>query len=381
MKRSVLLVRLCAALLAAAAWSGCSLLKVSVSTGDPLPKEQLRIRTMTRGFYYEMTDEVARTADSIAAAAPDAATRMAAVRWKIRTTRAAVDAAMQGMPDVALADLWILCRRMDTEFALRPDSLLFGAQSGMARAAAARLDRQVGTLARRLLDAERYALMADFVAEYVAENPLPGEDTSDNTTLAWIDCLERHGLPYDAATGSIAEVLADVNDRVSARTQQLSSTLGWSGDLLGMQLRQDSLRTQVGAQLDSLERSFDRMVAVAEQLPDISERALAELRVQVEGVMASMDATVQYAFSALDMQRETIQTYVSRERQAAVEQLRASAEELVVQTMEQVPGLVGRIVLYVVLALVVLIGGPFALGFWLGGVRQRVRDRRPERPA
>ena len=34
--------------------------------------------------------------------------------------------------------------------------------------------------------------------------------------------------------------------------------------------------------------------------------------------------------------------------------------------------------LYVVLALAVLIGGPFALGFWLGGVRARAGAKRKE---
>ena len=28
-----------------------------------------------------------------------------------------------------------------------------------------------------------------------------------------------------------------------------------------------------------------------------------------------------------------------------------------------------------VVAFLVIVGGPFALGFWLGGVRQRARDR------
>ena len=43
---------------------------------------------------------------------------------------------------------------------------------------------------------------------------------------------------------------------------------------------------------------------------------------------------------------------------------------------DAVPGLVGRVLLYVVLALAVLLGGPFALGFWLGGVRQRAKLRK-----
>lgn len=47
-------MKLAAALFAAASFAGCSLLKVAVATGDPLSKEQMNVRTMTRGFYYDM---------------------------------------------------------------------------------------------------------------------------------------------------------------------------------------------------------------------------------------------------------------------------------------------------------------------------------------
>ena len=266
-----------AALFAVLALTGCSLLKVAVATGDPLSKEEMNIRTMTRGFYYDMASEVSRTADSIAAAAPDIATRVAAVRWKIRATRAGVSAAMQGIPDVALADMWILCRRMDEGFAAAPDSLLFGAQSDLARDAAARLDRRAARLARQVLAVDRYGLMERFVADYVRENPADGEMEGSNTTLAWIEFLRANGIEHAYATGSIAEVLADVNDRLSGQTQQVTNSVSWSKDIFEMRLRQDSLRLQVGAQLDSLERSFNRIVVVAEHLPEISDKVLEEL--------------------------------------------------------------------------------------------------------
>ena len=80
-------MKLAAALFAAASFAGCSLLKVAVATGDPLSKEQMNVRTMTRGFYYDMAGEVARAADSIVAAASDVNVRVAAVRWKIRWRR------------------------------------------------------------------------------------------------------------------------------------------------------------------------------------------------------------------------------------------------------------------------------------------------------
>ena len=367
------LLQAAAALCAALALTGCSLLKVAVATGDPLSKEEMNVRTMTRGFYYDMAAEVARTADSIAQAAPDVATRVAAVRWKIRATRAGVSAAMQGIPDVALADMWILCRRMNERFAAAPDSLLFGLQSDIARDAALRLDRRAGRLARQVLPDDRYALMERFVTDYVRDNPASEGDETDNTTLAWLEYLRAAGVEQDYATGSIAEVLADVNDRLSGQTQQVTNSVSWSKDIFEMRLRQDSLRLQVGAQLDSLERSFNRIVVVAEHLPEISDKVLEELNRQATQLIWTMNASVDNAFADFDRQRGELQQYVTREREALVEQLRATGDELVRTTLDAVPGLVGKILLYVVLALAVLIGGPFALGFWLGGVRAKAR--------
>ena len=366
------LLQAAAALCAALVLTGCSLLKVAVATGDPLSKEEMNVRTMTRGFYYDMAAEVARTADSIAQAAPELAVRVAAVRWKIHATRAGVSAAMQGIPDVALADLWILCRRMNEGFAQAPDSLLFGLQSDIARDAALRL-RRAGRLARQVLPDDRYALMERFVTDYVRDNPASEGDETDNTTLAWLEYLRAAGVEQDYATGSIAEVLADVNDRLSGQTQQVTNSVSWSKDIFEMRLRQDSLRLQVGAQLDSLERSFNRIVVVAEHLPEISDKVLEELNRQATQLIWTMNASVDNAFADFDRQRGELQQYVTREREALVEQLRATGDELVRTTLDAVPGLVGKILLYVVLALAVLIGGPFALGFWLGGVRAKAR--------
>lgn len=373
------LLQAAAALCAALVLTGCSLLKVAVATGDPLSKEEMNVRTMTRGFYYDMAAEVARTADSIAQAAPELAVRVAAVRWKIHATRAGVSAAMQGIPDVALADLWILCRRMNESFAEAPDSLLFGSQSDIARDAALRLDRRAGRLARQVLPADRYDLMAAFVDDYIRKNPASEGDETDNTTLAWLEYLQAAGVGHDYATGSIAEVLADVNDRLSGQTQQVTNSVSWSKDIFEMRLRQDSLRLQVGAQLDSLERSFTRIVVVAEHLPEISDKVLEELNRQATQLIWAMNASVDNAFADFDRQRGELQRYVTREREALVEQLRTTGDELVRTTLDALPGLVGKILLYVVLALAVLIGGPFALGFWLGGVRARAKAKKAEK--
>ena len=226
------------------------------------------------------------------------------------------------------------------------------------------------------LAVDRYGLMERFVADYVRENPADGEMEGSNTTLAWIEFLRANGIEHAYATGSIAEVLADVNDRVSGQTQQLANSVGWSKDLIAMQLQQDSMRLEVGARLDSLERNFTRIVVVAEHLPEISDKVLEELNKQVTQLIYTMNYSLDNAFANFDRQRDELQRYVTAERQALVDQLRESADGVVQRTLDAVPGLVGKVLLYVVLALVVLIGGPFALGFWLGGVRERGRRKR-----
>ena len=155
----------------------------------------------------------------------------------------------------------------------------------------------------------------------------------------------------------------------------MSNSIGWSKDIFEMRLEQDSLHLQVGAQLDSLERSFNRIVVVAEHVPEISDRMLEELNRQVTQLIGTMNASIDNAFAGFDRQRDELQRYVTREREALVEQLRQTGDDLVRTTLDAVPGLVGKVLLYLVLALAVLIGGPFALGFWLGGVRQRAKSR------
>ena len=56
------LLKIFAAVAVLLSFGGCSLLKVSVDTGNPpLPASEANTRMMTRGFYYDLADEIART--------------------------------------------------------------------------------------------------------------------------------------------------------------------------------------------------------------------------------------------------------------------------------------------------------------------------------
>ena len=165
--------------------------------------------------------------------------------------------------------------------------------------------------------------------------------------------------------------MADVSDRVGGQTRQLANSVGWSKEMLEIRMRQDSLRSRVEGQLDSLDRNFGRLVAVAEHLPELSGQVLGEINLQAAQLIGTIDASVDAAFDNLDRQRVEIQRYVSAEREALIEQVRVAADEAVQDALAGIPGLVGRVLFYVVTALVVLLGLPFLAGFWLGGLRAR----------
>lgn len=356
--------------------TGCSLFRVTLSTGDdPLPAEVAHMRVVTRGFYDEAAGAIASAADSAAAVTDDTRYKVRAMRWKIRATRGALEAAMQRVPEMAVLDTWLFYRRMDSLLSRRPDSLLFGDGSLYVRRTAGRLHRKAKHLASTLLPADRYELMTRFVAEQPLLRRGDGTDP-DAATLAWIDTLQGRGMAFDPGVGTMAEVMADMGDRVGGSSKQALDAAGWTRDMLLLEWEQDSLRSELRMRMDSVERHFERLVAVAEDLPGVTREVTEELNRAVDAMMASFDRSVDNAFAGVERQRLELQGYVTSEREELVRQADEAAGELLAQLLDALPGLLGEVLLYVVLALVVLLGLPFAAGFWLGGLRQRLKERK-----
>lgn len=379
MKRILLQILLPIAV--ATAMTGCSLLKVSLSTGEPISPDDARVRVMTRALYYDLSNEIITAADSVATS-PDIEMKIRAIQWKIRTTRAAVSAAMQTIPDVALADTWILCARMDRAFTHRPDSMLFGPYSDMMRRTSRRMLTKVDSVAHDALSSHRYNLMKEYVEQYIRENrPRSGENvTPQNTTLAWIEFMKSKGIEVTYDSGSIADVVSDMSDKMSGQTGQFTNSLIWSKDILEIEWQRDSMSQYVAAQMDSLDRSFERIVVVMENIPEISDSVMVHFNKHVEQVLASLESSLDYAFNQVDMQRSELQRYVSSEREAIIRQTGETAQSMVQQALDQIPAIVSRVAGWLVLLTVVMLGMPFAAGYWIGTLRERARHNNPKSP-
>lgn len=364
-------------LFVAVAITGCSLFKVNVSTGEPLPRDEMQVRVMTRGFYYDMSSEIALTADSIAELAPDAQTKIEAIRWKLRATKAAVSAAMQSIPEVSLVDTWILCVRMKNAFTNTSDSLLFGNYTYLARNTAEGLQKRIRRLAYEVLTPQRYSLMENFVNDYVVQNPAEGDGMSQvNTTLAWLEYLKSNGIKHAYPSGSISEVIADIGDRMDGQTQQIGNTLGWSKDILELQLQQDSTRMRLESQLDSLERNFNRMVLVMENIPEISDFAITTLSQQMQMVIYSLNASVDLAFESIDSQRAELQKFISSERENVIVDVSKATDSAMQTLIDGLPAVMGKVVFWIILLVVVVLGLPFGVGYWIGSLRERSKQRK-----
>ncbi len=356
---------------------GCSLFKLSVSTGDPLPEDDLRARTATRGFYNEMRYIVIRAADSIAAHSDDEV-RIRALRWKIDFTREALAAVMQNNPQAALAGTWILCLNTGRRFSTAPDSLLFGPMSFLAREAADSMSSRVERIAENTLPRGRFALMRQFVEEYTEANPGSGPAAADIAS-AWSRFLKANGGKESYAIGTIPEVLSDISDRIDGQTRQMAGSIGWSGEILALRWKRDSLFGHMESRLDSLDRYAGRAVSVLENMPGMSDEIMASLESHVSRIMESLDGSVDNAFERIDVQRRRIERFADEQRVRIVGDADSLMCHAIDAAADAIPRMAGRMTLWIILLVTVVLGLPFAAGFMLGWMCQRVRMRRKEK--
>lgn len=361
MKRYLLL------LLASLTLGSCSLLKFSLDTGDePLPDSQINIRVMTRAFYRDFSTSVVETADSIYNATDSIGLKLRAINWKIRTTSICADAAFNSIPEISLLNTWLLCSSMDRYMAAAPDSALFGDLSPIARNCAGAMNEKITTIARQTLDKDRFAKMEAFVLENSdPKNPPVNQDMM----IKWVNYLGLSDSVYVKSTGSVAQSIGDMSEKMSGYSTQWGSELSWSKDILTTQLSTDEARAAIKARTDSLFGQFDRITTVLENSPQMLSLVLDELNAHVTEIIESVNGSVDNAFADVNRQREELQAFVDSQRARLMADVDSTATHAVRTAMDAIPSMIGRLAFYVVSALVILFSIPFVLGFTIGQYR------------
>jgi hypothetical protein len=361
-----------AALLAALA--ACSLVSLK-SPEKPLSTRDLNARILTREYSAHFVSATGQTADQIAKAIDDPAIRLNALRWKISAARKSQRAASQMAPMMGLLDTWALAVQMSDFFTSGAGQSLFGPQQDAAAATAAQLAREIETLARRVGTPEEFAKNQQFITRFAQDNPL---QTLDFARASIVEAWSRDAggeVKLVDSLGTVPEALADAGDRVRMYGDTGPELVVWQAQLAAQESGVSS--QEVKAALRRFDERIDQLNAMINSTPQLVSHAVRDASTRFDSSWARMVYDVH-------VEEGNLSATVSAERQAAVSALDAEraalaadaariANQVIADTGEQVHRLVrDALILVIVLAMVVL-GVPFAAGYFVGRAHHRNR--------
>jgi hypothetical protein len=367
------LALLVAGVASVASVAGCSLISVK-SPEKPLSTRDLNARILTREYSAHFIAAVEQTADQIAAASEDAATQINALGWKISASAKSQRAASQIAPMMGLLDTWALAVQMQQYLTDGEGRELFGSEQSFAVNLAAELAAQAQDLARRVLAPDEFERAQQFIDRYAEDYPFESlafarpsivnlwtQDTGDKVRL--VDSL-----------GTVPEALANASDLLRMYGDTGPSQLLWKAQLAAQQSGLSGKELQT-----ALQRLDERMTALsvtAYGMPDLLRGVGRDMRVGLRASWGEM-------LAVLHTEARTLSASMSEGQQSAVAAvdveraaLAADAERIASQTIreagEQARSLVREALFAVIVMAVILLGLPFAAGYFVGRAR---RDR------
>ncbi len=372
------LARLGVAVFGCAGLAACSLLSIK-SPERPLSTRDLNARVLTRQFSADFIASVESCADDIAAAHPGTPIERAALRWKLVATLQSERAALQLAPLMALLDTWAFS--LDMKLYLSPGAPgadLFGPEQPRALNVATEYADAAQAMAQQLLKPKEFQAFQEFVSNYTREYPFVNlKFVRPSVVQLWV---QKGGAdaPLVDSLGTIPEALADTSDRVQVLTETLPSEAMWRTQLAMADAGVSG--SDLKGALRRLDERLERMSMAAENAPQLMRDSVGEVRRSLLEVISRLDAssaaTLQtvraerVALSAtLSAERAAVLTAADEERKALALDASGLAREVVASSALQVHTILREATLLVILLALVLLGLPFAAGYFVGRAR------------
>jgi hypothetical protein len=370
----------CALLLGAA---GCSL--ISLKTPEhPLSTRDLNARILTRELASQFQSAVGRCAANIAATEQDAAVLDNSLRWEIAAVAASRGASTQMAPMLSLLDTWALAAQMQAFMAAgAPGGALFGAHQEAVRQVSGDFADGATTLARRLLSASDFTRYQAFVEQYAQQHPLVDLTFARASVVELWSREQGSEVKLIDSLGTVPEAMADTAQRLQIYGDTVPPQLMHETELA---LRQSGYsRAEVDAGLAKLDERFARLADVAQSAPQLVQGAIADVRQSLREVVDRLDASSRETTAALNAERAALFSNIQSEREAmvtAVDTQRKAfaadatrvADRVVTTAGEQLRRLVAEVLLLLILVFAVVLGLPFAAGYFVGRAhRERPR--------
>ena len=375
-RRPVQLAACTAVLLTA---TGCSLLSFK-SPERPLSTRDLNARILTRELSGEFVTAVIRSADEVTATEKDPALLENTLRWEIAAIGESRRAATHMAPMMTLLDTWVLAVQMEGFTAEgAPGGALFGVHQQSVQAISARYADDAQALARRLIAPHDLPDYQRFVDAYAREHPLRDLDFARPSVIELWSREKGAGTRLVDSLGTIPEAMADTTDRLEIYGETVPSQLMRRTQLA--LLKAGYSQSDLQSSLRTLDERLERLTAVAESSPELVKGAEADFRASLREVLGRLDAsqvrmieavhTERGAlFADLQSEREAVLAAVDVQRKALALDAGRLADQVVRSTGQQVRYLAGEVLGLLIVLTAVLLGLPFAAGYFLGRARQ-----------
>jgi hypothetical protein len=352
--------------------ASCSLLSIK-SPEKPLSPRDFNARILAHEFAARFDSGVERSADEVAAGTEDPAIRMNALRWKIGATGASTRAAGQVIPMVSFLDLWSLTEQMHDFLAAGRGKSLFGAEQSRAVMLAADLAREAEDLARGLLEPSEYDADKRFVDGYARAYPI------DNLNFARASILDlwAHDKGVKAklidSLGTLPEALGQTSDVLRMYGNTFTSQALWRAQLAA---QESGISGQdVTAVIQRLDERLARLSAMADSTPDLVHGVVRDVSKRADAGWSEMMGTIRAERLALSStvasERQAALEAVDKERAAAAADAARIANQIVRDAGEQASQLVREALLLIIVLAAVVLGLPFAAGYYVGRAHRR----------
>lgn len=232
---------------------------------------------------------IERTADEIIAQSTDPEVRRNAYMWKMNAIPASYAALFHTDPFVALLDIWAFNRQMDHYFREGQGLETFGEWSPTALAAVEQLQGEVEKIIGAVRASGDLPDARKGVELWAREHPI--EDpifTRYSAIVDFADVAARVGVSTLGSMGKLTYDLDDLSAQLTVYAQHLPKQARWQAEFAVADIMPPDRIDYLLEQLTDANRSLERGVLVAEQMPDLihSEMDVALARIRQERIEA-----------------------------------------------------------------------------------------------
>lgn len=344
------------------------------SEQKPLAVNDLNTCLLTQDYVGESMEVIQRASDSVVNANPTEETKKMLLVWKINTAKQLKKLAFQASPKVALLDVWVYMLKTKYFF----DNLEVDPRSkSILKNATTRNTARIEIIALKVMNKREFEKYSLFVENQAKANPINFSNVEMISSVK-DEYLKMTNTPDSISVetvGTLSEVVADLGSKLSYGTDLTQKQFSWETQLFLSEKGLDTI--DVERKIKIFQAQADRLITIAENSPELFDRALINFRNQMDPIFLSLDHSISSALLGLSLnleemdnmferERIALDSIVRRERTALTDEAHLFVDEGIKNTMEELRKIIRMLAIIAMFLIVIVLGLPFYAGYHLG---------------